>query len=149
MYYLRIKDSSSSYAHSEGSRFTLDNPYDFLIYYGGKLFPMELKSTKSSSFSIQIENEQGKNIKTHQIMALSSASKIDGVIPGFVLDFRRGNTYWLHVDKLKNFLKTNSKKSINENDVIKYGGVLIDKKLLKVNYRYDILNLIKFIMEKY
>lgn len=149
MYYLRIKDSSSSYAHSEGSRFTLDNPYDFLIYYGGKLFPMELKSTKSSSFSIQIENEQGKNIKAHQIMALSSASKIDGVIPGFVLDFRRGNTYWLHVDKLKNFLKTNSKKSINENDVVQYGGVLIDKKLLKVNYRYDILNLIKFIMEKY
>ena len=64
-------------------------------------------------------------------MALSSAGKIDGVILVLSLIFRRGNTYWLHVDKLKNFLNTNSKKSINENDVIKYGGVLIDKKLFE------------------
>jgi len=41
-----------------------------------------------------------------------------------------------------------SKKSINEQDIINNNGVVIDKRLMKVNYKYDIQGLLDNITSK-
>lgn len=146
VYYMRIKDTSSSFSHSNKSRFTQENPFDFLLFYGGKLFTFELKSTKDKSFSIQIGNEQGKKIKKHQIEKLKNSSEYNNVVSGFILDFRYGNTYFLHIDKFLYFLNNNNKKSINEKDVIKLNGIIIKKEKIRVNYKYDIFDLLNILI---
>lgn len=108
---------------------------------------MELKSTQSKSFSIQSKQiEKGKDIKYHQIQSLLKASTYDGVIAGFVLDFRESNTYWINIKDFCEFNDNTTKKSINEQNVIEHNGVLIHKTKLKVNYRYDVRSLIDYIV---
>lgn len=147
VYFLRIKDSASSFSPNSKSRFTSNNPFDFLIFYDGILFPLELKSTKSKSLSIQIsEDDKGKEIKYHQIKSLEEVNKYKKIISGFIFDFRGNKTYWMYIEDFLTFLKENNKKSINIDDVEKYNGIEISKKKLRVNYRYDISKLIKDIM---
>lgn len=142
IYCMRIKDSSSSFSHSNNSRFTQENPFDFLLFYGGKLFTFELKSTKDKSFSIQIENEQGKKIKKHQIESLKNSSNYKNVVSGFILDFRCGGTYFLSIDRFLYFLNSFNKKSINEKDLILLNAIKIEKNKIRINYRYNILKLL-------
>ena len=141
MYYLRLKDSPSSFGQdSTYVRFTLNNPYDCFIFYNHFLFPMELKSTESTSISIQRNKEEkGKMIKINQINGLSESNKYNGVFAGFVFDFRSTtNTYWLSIDNFNLFLYENDKKSINEKDIIKYKGIKIEKEKKRVKYIYRI-----------
>lgn len=153
VYYQRVKDSPSSFGDNSNKavRFTLNNPYDFFIYYMGCFFPLELKSTSGTSFSIQREKkESGKMIKYHQIEGLLSASEYEGIHAGFVLDFRNeksNNTYWLNIKDFDSFQNNNDKKSINEKDVINYGGILIKKNKKKVNYKYDIIDILNGVIE--
>lgn len=145
MYYLRIKDSPSSFGKDSISvRFTLNNPYDCFVFYNGFLFPMELKSTELSSISIQrCKEDKGKMIKLNQIDGLSESNKYDRVFAGFVFDFRNTkNTYWLSIDNFNLFLLESNKKSINEKDIIKYKGIKVDKTIKKVKYIYDIHKLL-------
>ena len=68
VYYLRLKDNPSSFGKdSSFVRFTLNNPFDCLVFYNGFLFPLELKSTSSKSISIQTKKEdKGKMIQINQ-----------------------------------------------------------------------------------
>ena len=145
VYYLRLKDNAASFGQdSKLTRFTSTNPYDCIMFRDGILFPMELKSTESRSITIQRdEKEESKMIKLHQIIGLNDASKTNGVIAGFVFDFRGSNTYWLNIKHFMTFLKESDKKSINENDVVKYNGIIIDKNKLRTRYIYDIDKLLK------
>ena len=143
IYCLRIKDSASSFSPNSKSRFTSNNPFDFLVFYDGILFPLELKSTKYKSFSIQTsEEEKNKEIKYHQIQSLKEANKYENIISGFILDFRENKTYWIYIEDFLLFLKENNKKSINTSDIEKYNGIEISKKKLRINYRYDIKKMI-------
>lgn len=143
IYYLRIKDSATSFSPNSKSRFTSNNPFDFLVFYDGILFPLELKSTKYKSFSIQISKEEkNKEIKYHQIQSLKEANKYENIISGFILDFRENKTYWIYIEDFLLFLKENNKKSINISDIEKYNGIEISKKKLRINYRYDIKKMI-------
>ena len=56
------------------------------------------------------------------------------------MDFRKtGNTYFLMIDEWDGLINSLSKKSFNESDLLKYcNPILINKKKLKVNYRYDV-----------
>lgn len=143
IYFLRIKDSASSFSPNSKSRFTPNNPYDFLIFYKGNLFPMELKSTNKKSLSIQrTKEEKSKEIKYHQIDSLSTVNTYNGIYAGLVLDFRNENTYWISIESFNNFLLENDKKSINIEDVKKYNGILINKSKIRVNYKYNIERLL-------
>jgi penicillin-binding protein-related factor A (putative recombinase) len=149
MYYFRLKDSPSSFGQdSTFVRFTLNNPYDAFIFYNRFLFPMELKSTELTSISIQRDKgEKGKMIKHHQIEGLTEANKYEGIFSGFVFDFRNtGNTYWFGIENFTQFLSETTKKSINEKDVIEYGGILVDKTKKKVKYTYNIKELLNRIV---
>lgn len=145
VYYFRLKDTPSSFGQDSGSvRFTLSSPFDCFVFYSGKLFPLELKSTKDKSISIQrSKDEPTKMIKYNQIVGLKESSKYNGVFPGFVFNFRESETYWLSIEKFMEFLSNNDKKSINENDVIEYNGILIGRKKKRVRYIYNIYDLLE------
>lgn len=148
VYFLRIKDSASSFSPNSKSRFTPNNPYDFLLFYNCFLFPMELKSTNKKSFSIQRTKEDtSKEIKYQQIESLTNANSFENIFAGFILDFRNENTYWMDINSFNNFLLENDKKSINIEDVKKYNGIIIDKNKIRVNYKYNIEKLLKDIIK--
>lgn len=84
------------------------NKYDALLYYKNFLLPVELKSTKSKniSFSESI-------IKAYQIRSLEEAAKFEGVISGFLFNFREPDqrVFFVHINE---FLKY---KHIAENEI--------------------------------
>ena len=53
LFVLRLNDTDLSFNGNEHSRFTLKNPYDFLIYNYPNIFCLELKSSCYSSIGIQ------------------------------------------------------------------------------------------------
>lgn len=148
IYFMRIKDSASSYNRTSNTSYTCNNPYDYFMLYEGFFIPMELKSTKDKSFSIQSEKEEnGKDIKYHQIKSLEKAQKYKNVISGFILDFRNYDTYWLSIYDFEKIIEKTKKKSINLKEVEDNGGVKINKKLMKVNYKYDVLELLQNLLK--
>lgn len=150
VYFMRIKDSANNFSRSESSTFATTNPFDCFVVYKGLFLPIELKSTKGKSFSIQSQNlENGKDIKYHQIKSLERAQSFDNIYAGFVLDFRESNTYWINISDFINFILSTDKKSINEKDVIMSNSILINKKIMRVNYKYDVLDMLDCIVRRY
>ncbi|MEH7760203.1 Holliday junction resolvase RecU [Bacillus pumilus] len=74
------------------------NNYDCFLYAKGVLFPLELKSTKSKSISFS-----ESMIKSQQIKHLEAAAKYEGVLPGFLFNFREpeNRVFFVHI---KDFL---------------------------------------------
>ena len=145
IFYLRLKDSASSFGQDScATRFTLQNPYDALLFDGEYLYTFELKSTEGTSFSFQKEGDTtSKMIKYHQIEGLLNSSNYKNIHSGFVFDFRKSETYFLPISKFVNFMKNTNKVSINEKDIIENGGIKIQKKKKIKNYTYDIDLLLK------
>lgn len=143
-YYNRLKDSANSFNKNQGClRFTLNQPYDCQIYHHPNLFCFELKSKSTKSLSIQKEKESGKDIKRHQISGLLEADSHYGVFGGFIINFRdTNNTYFLWVQDFVRFEKSCDKKSINEKDVVAFGGIIIKQELKRVKYVYDVVGLL-------
>lgn len=144
-YYLRLNDPAQSFSQSSSDlRFSLQNPYDALMYTNGTLFCMELKSFDGclTFWKEEFEDKEKKqsfNIKKNQIHGLEKASKTKGVIAGFVLNFRKNNhTYFLGIDKFNEMISKIEKKSINEQNIIDAGGYLIEQTLKKVKYNYNV-----------
>lgn len=137
MYYLRLKDSASSFGTNDATRFTLRQPFDCLIYSSPILFPFELKSTKSTSFSFKGTTPM---IKEHQIKALTEATNYEGIIPGFIFNLREpvNKVYFLHINNFNKFVEDTTKSSIDEKDIVSFGAIMIEGKLKKVKYKYDI-----------
>ena len=120
------------------------------MLYKGFFLPIELKSTKGTSFSIQSDKlEDGKDIKHHQIKSLERAQSFENVIAGFVLDFRESNTYWISINDFMNFVCNTRKKSISEKDALSHNAILINKTLMRVNYKYDIGGMLNNIIVRY
>lgn len=153
-YFQRIKDSGSSFSGGTNSRFTLKNDYDCYCFLYPNQYCFELKSTKASSISIQSEDDvikknNSKMIKRHQINGLTKCIRYNGMFAGFVLNFRNtNNTYFLDINEFNKFENESFKKSINENDVINYNGILIDFKLKRIRYTYNIDKMINNIQER-
>lgn len=153
VYYYRIKDPAQSFNQSAntGLRFSPNNPYDCFMFKKPNFFPMELKATKGTSFSIQREKkDKGKMIKIHQIDGLTEANKVDGVYAGFLFNFyEKSKTYWLDIDGFNTFNNNTDKKSINEKDIVEHGAILVNQKLKRTKYGYHIKTLLEDIVEKY
>ena len=112
-----------------------------MIFSGDRntFWTLELKSFEGSCSFERTKEDKGI-IHYYQVESLKKFSTYKNVCSGFVLDFRKtGNTYFLMIDEWDNLINFISKKSFNEDDLLKYcNPILINKKKLKVNYRYDI-----------
>lgn len=149
-YYYRLRDPASSFNQTDNLRFSIQNDYDCLMYKYPHFFPLELKSTKGTSFSIQFEKkEKSKMIKLNQINGLTKASEVNGVFAGFLFNFsEKATTYWMDIRDFNKFKNSTTKKSINESDIIEYNGIKVSQQLKKVNYSYDMDELIQAIFKR-
>jgi len=69
-------------------------------------------------------------IHFHQINSLTNCSQYEGVIAGFVFNFRNEetveeDTYFMNITDFNNFMINTDKKSINKVDIVTNGGIII------------------------
>lgn len=160
-YSYRLKDSGGAFGdksqRSTATRFTINNDYDRFWNIGGLgLFCCELKSGKGTSFSYTLEKKGQAQIKLHQIEGLERANQYYGVHAGFLFNFRHHErkagikdiTYWFNIKGFLDFLDSTDKKSINEKDMIEFGAIKVEHRLLQTHCRYNIGKLSYDIIEK-
>ena len=120
-----------------------------MMFDGYRFFCLELKSVAGKSISFErTKNDKGE-IHYHQIEYLKSCLNYKNIIPGLIIDFRgTDNTWFLNIKEWDDLINSISKKSFNESDLISYSHpILISKKKLKVNYRYNIQQFIDDVTE--
>lgn len=146
---IRLNDQPQSFAKT--AKFSLKSPCDFILYDSltKRLIPLELKTTKYKSISFDKLNESdnsssSKMIHRHQIIGLENFSKFDGVISGFLYNFRdeQHDTERTYFQNIKDFLKMYreiNKQSFNELDILLYGAKKINgiKKRTKFHWNID------------
>lgn len=110
------------------------------MFNGKVLYTLELKSVGTTSISFERTKEDKGVIHKHQIDNLLKFSTYENVVSGLVLDFRLSNkTYFCMIEEFINMINILDKKSFNEKDLFEYcNPIIIDKKKMKVNYRYNI-----------
>lgn len=145
IFYYRPPDSAQSFGTNQNLRFSAKSPCDCFMFTGDFLYTLELKSVGTKSISFEREQSDKGIIHKHQIDNLQKFSTYKNVISGFIFDFRILNkTYFCTIDDFISMINNLDKKSFNENDLFKWCTPLeIQKRKLKVNYRYDIENFIK------
>ena len=106
---------------------------------------MELKSVGTNAISFERTKEDKGVIHKHQIDNLKKFSTYENVVSGLILDFRLSNkTYFCMIEEFINMINILDKKSFNEKDLFEWcNPIEIEKKKLKVNYRYDICKFLK------
>lgn len=149
----RIRDNAMSYVESE-STFTHKNMCDFLVYKMPYLYAFELKHTTYPSIGIQTSpNEDIKMIQYEQIRLMNDASQYEGVVAGLILSFENTkieteSTFFIEINRFIDFLTETKKKSINMIDIAKYGGIRLKQQKKRINYHYEIQNLLSQINQK-
>ena len=140
LFVYRPPDASQSFDMGSKLRFSNKSPCDYFIYNGERLWTIELKSVAGTSISFEREKEDNGVIHFYQVENLKNFSEYKNVISGFLVDFRGSdNTYFLNIKEWDDLINSIDKKSFNETDLLKFANpVLIDKKKLKVNYRYNV-----------
>jgi len=126
---------------TDNLRFSQHSPCDYMMFNGctGLFYTLELK-TFDSSCSFERDKSENGTIHFHQIESLKKFAAYQNVISGFLLDFRKtDNTYFLLINEFCEMIKSISKKSFNEKDMLQWcKPILISKRKLKVNYKYNV-----------
>lgn len=136
----RPPDAAQSFDYSAKLRFSAHSPCDFLMFDGEILFCLELKTVSGKSISFERTKNDKGIIHLYQIDSLKNFGKHKNVVSGLIIDFRKtDNTYFLNIKDWDNLINSITKKSFNEDDLLKYTiSILIKKEKLRVNYRYNI-----------
>lgn len=157
-FYLRLNDTMSYGNIGTGKNFSVANKCDCILSTNPDIFMLELKSTKQSSMSFDLEGIKSKGkikgtkgnhiIKTSQVLTLLKEleRKIPNVHCGLILNFRprilksgttENETFYVPIENFCYYAIENNKTSINVNDCMVM-GFKIPCKLLKTNYEYNI-----------
>lgn len=155
IFYFRVRDVNPMALKPKFK--TPQNKYDCLLHYNKNLFPIEMKSTKAKSISMD-----ESMIKAHQIKSLKEATEFDNVIPGFILNFREptNRAFFVHIDDFitykniaENQLDSTYNNKINKSSIpigiCEEIGVEIQNVKKQVNYRYYINKLLDELIAKY
>lgn len=150
----RLKDSSQSFIDSGLSSFSWQNPCDFFLFDTKHriFYAIELKSSKQKYITfenIDEEKPKPKMIHKNQILSLIEIGKYENIITGFFFNFRdeennMERTYFQNIDMFMKMYRNIGKWSFNEIDLLLYGGIKINGEKLKVNYRWNLDEFLKF-----
>lgn len=149
----RLNDNAASWSNGENTRFTSNNECDFLLFdcNSRTLTALELKSTQNSlTFWRKDFDTDGKkhsyNIKKNQILGLQKWNKYL-MNCGFIFNFREkyNRTFFVYIDDFLQYTDKLNKKSINMTDVLNMNPIEIYSTLKRVNYKYDIDQLLETI----
>lgn len=140
VFYYRPPDAAQSFGKNTNLRFSAKSPCDCFMFNGEILYTLELKSVGAKSISFEREKNDKGVIHKHQIDNLKKFSTYKNVISGFLFDFRLSDcTYFCMIEEFVNMIDNLNKKSFNEKDLFEWcKPIKIEKKKLKVNYRYDV-----------
>ena len=158
LFILRLNDTDMSFNQNKElrSRFTLKSPCDFIMFYDGHLFMLEMKSTHSKSISFQREPDDGGMIKLHQISSLSNAGLHDGVIAGLIINFRHEkdgepyseDTHFWPIEAFNDYFVSNDRKSAKPIDIVQNGGIIVKQEQKRKLYDYDVKKLLEDIIKE-
>lgn len=148
---IRLYDPPHSFTQRSDTKFSHKNPCDYICYNSKNnvMYCLELKTTSYKSMSFDDINNsemQNKMVKKHQIKALLEFSKYDGVIAGFVFNFRHfentekyfETTYFQNINDFISMCNAINKKSFNEIDLVLNNAIKIDGKKKRTRYHWDI-----------
>lgn len=140
VWYYRPPDSAQSFGSNSNLRFSAKSPCDCFIYNGEVFYTLELKSVGTTSISFERTKEDKGVIHKHQIDKLLEFSTYKNIVSGLLLDFRLSDkTYFCMIEEFVSMVNNLDKKSFNEKDLNEWcNPIVIEKKKLKVNYRYDV-----------
>lgn len=154
-FYLRLIDTAKWNKGDTKTMFTPSNPCDAVQFTMPFIWMLELKSTEGSSVSFfpntpwerpKTDKKTQKMIKPYQVKKLMEFDGTEGLLGGFILNFRprelktgwtENQCYFVHIRDFVEFAKTSGKSSIGIEDC-KRIGVLIENEKKKVHYRYDV-----------
>lgn len=150
---IRIPDPPHSWDREGSStRFAPKNPCDFVMFDSNARiqYCLELKSTKAKSMSfddVSLNYSEGKMVKQHQIKALTGFAKFPYVRAGFLFNFRdeannEERTYYQDIVSFNNMVSKIGKKSFNEKDLGLHNAIVVDGKIKRVKYTWDIEGLL-------
>lgn len=140
----RLKDTAQSYNNSKDTKFSWENPFDYILFDGKILYCLELKSTcqKYMGFQIDKNDKSSKMIKWHQIESLTKAAKTDNVKAGFLLNFRMDNgeqfLYFFDIDKFNKMRESIEKKSFTIIDAVLHGAKKINGRKKRTRWSWEI-----------
>ena len=140
VFYYRPPDSAQAFGSNTNLRFSAKSPCDCFMFDGEILYTLELKSVGTASISFERTKEDRGVIHKHQIDNLIKFSTYRNVISGFILDYRLSEkTYFCTIEEFINMINILDKKSFNEKDLFEWcNPIEIDKKKMKVNWKYNI-----------
>lgn len=139
----RLPDSAQSFGRSDKLRFSSKNPFDFLLWDSKKhiLYALELKTVSGKSISFERIKEDSGDIHYHQIVGLNNWNKYDGIVCGFIIEFREiEKTMFIDIVDFNKLIDIIPKKSFNFNDLDKYEiqYTIIKQKKARTKYTYDV-----------
>jgi penicillin-binding protein-related factor A (putative recombinase) len=147
-YVYRLKDCPGwiSACHCPGGaspRFVPNNGFDYLLYWSGKLWTLELKSTKGVSVRHDV-------LRPNQKEGLKLANRTHGVHAGLLLNFRKenisdgnqGETWYVGISDWLVHERRSGKKSINVKEVRELGVQLHGHKKV-TRWSWDVASFIR------
>lgn len=143
----RLPDSAQSFGGSNNLRFSRKNPFDFLLWDSKRhiLYALEMKTVNGKSISFERDKGETKDIHYHQIQGLNEWNKYDGIICGFIIEFRQiETTVFIDIDSFNSLISSINKKSFNYDDLKNSGlpYLVIPQEKRRTRYIYDIENLL-------
>lgn len=142
LFLYRPPDAAQSFDMSSKLRFSQHSLCDYIMFDGSRntLWTVELKTVAGTSISFEKDKTDKGVIHHYQINNLKKTATHKNVCSGLIIDFRGSdNTYFLPISQWDDLTNSIVKKSFNEKDLLIYASpILIQKKKLKVNYRYDV-----------
>lgn len=144
----RLPDAAQAFGGGN-LRFSRKNPFDYLMYdsIGKNLYALELKTVKGKAITFERTETDKGDIHYHQIAGLNEYSKFEGVIAGFVIEFREAElTVFIRINEFNRLMNVIDKKSFNIDDLAKYNidYMVIQQSKVRTRYRYDIQSFIEY-----
>lgn len=138
----RLPNAAQSFAKSSELRFSSKNPFDYLLWDSKThiLYALELKTVKGKSISFERTENEIKEIHLHQIDGLNEWNKYDGIVCGFIIEFREiEKTVFIEISEFNKLIDQISKKSFNYDDLHEYHieYYVIPQKKARTRYTYD------------
>lgn len=149
----RLPDPPQSFGGSSNLRFSRKNPFDFILWdsHSHILYALEMKTVQDNSISFERYSDENRIIHKHQIDGLNKWNQYDGIVCGFVIEFRKSETtIFIDIDSFNKLIVLITKKSFNIKDLddnaIPY--LIIPQTKKRTRYVYDIEYFLNCISEE-
>lgn len=139
----RLPDAAQSFSHSNNLRFSRKNPFDFLLWDSKRhiLFALEMKTVAGISISFERNEDEDREIHFHQIQGLNQWDKYEGIVCGFIIEFRKlQKTVFIDIKEFNKISDLIPKKSFNYNDLGIYNikHTIISQKKARTRFTYGV-----------